>query len=44
MWTLTSLCVALLVLLNEPDVTSPLNCDAGASSARFFIHQRDARS
>ncbi len=28
-WTLTHACLAILVLLDNPDETSPLNCDAG---------------
>ncbi|KJE90758.1 ubiquitin-conjugating enzyme [Capsaspora owczarzaki ATCC 30864] len=28
-WTLRTLCLALLVLLDNPEVDSPLNCDAG---------------
>ena len=28
-WTLESICLAIQVLLTEPDETSPLNCDAG---------------
>ena len=28
-WTLESVCLAIQVLLTEPDETSPLNCDAG---------------
>eukprot|EP01137_Pigoraptor_chileana_P004917 Opistho-2@47256 len=30
-WTLRSTCLALLVLLDNPEVDSPLNCDAGMS-------------
>lgn len=28
-WTLHAACLAVLVLLDNPDATSPLNCDAG---------------
>ena len=28
-WTLESICLAIQVLLSEPDESSPLNCDAG---------------
>ena len=28
-WTLQATCLAILVLLDSPDATSPLNCDAG---------------
>eukprot|EP00039_Didymoeca_costata_P017781 m.330911 g.330911 ORF g.330911 m.330911 type:complete len:165 (+) comp16605_c0_seq1:1201-1695(+) len=28
-WTLHSLCIAILVLLDNPDETSPLDCDSG---------------
>ena len=28
-WTLQSTCLAILVLLDNPDPTSPLDCDSG---------------
>ena len=28
-WTLQSVCRAIIALLEDPDPTSPLNCDAG---------------
>ncbi len=28
-WTLAHACLAILVLLDSPDASSPLNCDAG---------------